>query len=368
MKSGKESKQENNNLENVLVLQGGGSLGAYECGVFKALSKHKIKFDIISGTSIGAINAAIIVGSKSNNPSKDLESFWNRLIEKPIPSFLPQNLRAMMSSAYSNVYGNPSAFAAMWFNPWFSGTAYEEPYLYDTTPLKNTLEEFVDFGKIREPERPRLIMTSTDIKKGTRVVFDSKHDDIQIKNVFASIGYPFYGIEWTEINGRYFWDGALLNNTPLIAVMDASPKNDKNVFVTDLFPHEQNDLPKNMMESWHRARDIMFADKTQWAIEVSKKTERHINLMQKMYNILQNSTPDNKDKSKIKEIKKEYQRLVFEQGAIIRKITRIERREDMHYLFEDADFSSETIRKLIKKGEKDTEAILSKNPPSSGKN
>lgn len=352
------SSKEQNDLENVLVLQGGGSLGAYECGVFKELSKQKIKFDIVSGTSIGAINAAIIAGSKNDDPAKDLEDFWNKLVEKPIPSFLPQKLRAMLSSGYSSFYGNPGAFAALWFNPWLSGVSFNEPYLYETTPLKDTLREFVDFDKLKDPGRPRLVVTSTDIKKGTRVVFDSKYHDIKMENILASIGYPFYGIAWTEIHGQYFWDGALLNNTPLIAVMDASPKKDKNIFVTDLFPHEQDDLPKNMMESWHRARDIMFADKTQWAIEVSKRTENHIDLIQKMYDLLQNNILDDKSKPKLEEIKKEYQRLVFEQGAVIRKITRIERKEDIHFLFEDVDFSSETIRKLIEKGEKDTKKIL----------
>ncbi|HET8719750.1 MAG TPA: DUF3734 domain-containing protein, partial [Candidatus Nitrosotenuis sp.] len=144
------------------------------------------------------------------------------------------------------------------------------------------------------------------------------------------------------------------------AVMDASPKNDKNVYVTDLFPHEQEELPKNMMESWHRARDIMFADKTHWAIEVSKRTEQHIDLMQKMYDIIQDDVSDKKTKQKLEEIKKEYRRLVFEQGAVIRKMTRIERSEDVHYLFEDADFSAETIKKLIAKGEKDTKEILAR--------
>ncbi len=362
MKSGKYD----NNLENVLVLQGGGSLGAYECGVFKALSRHKIKFDIVSGTSIGAVNAAIIAASKNDDPAKDLEDFWNRLIEKPIPSYLPQKLRAMVSSTYSSFYGNPSAFAALWANPWLSGFLFNKPYLYDTAPLKETLEESVDFDRLGT-ERPRLIVTSTDIKKGTRVVFDSKHHDIKVENILASIGYPFYGISWTEIDGRYFWDGALLNNTPLIAVMDASPKNDKNVFVTDLFPHEQDDLPKNMMESWHRARDIMFADKTQWAIEVSKRTENHIDLMQKMYEILQSIDTGEKDRTKLEAIKKEYDRLVFEQGAVIRKMTRIERKEETHFLFEDADFSSGTIRNLIAKGEKDTEEILASEESKSNK-
>jgi NTE family protein len=63
------------NIENVLILQGGGSLGAFACGVFKAFAKKNIKINIISGTSIGAISGAIAAGSKNDNPQKDLEDF-----------------------------------------------------------------------------------------------------------------------------------------------------------------------------------------------------------------------------------------------------------------------------------------------------
>src|SRR6476469_3281415 len=64
------------NLENVLIMQGGGSLGSFACGVFKTLVKQNVRIDIVAGTSIGAVNAAIIVGSKSDHPEKDLEDFW----------------------------------------------------------------------------------------------------------------------------------------------------------------------------------------------------------------------------------------------------------------------------------------------------
>jgi predicted acylesterase/phospholipase RssA len=76
------SADNNNRLENVLVLQGGGSLGAFGCGVFKALANNNIKLDIIAGTSIGGINAAIIAGSKdSKHPEQALEQFWLELSE-----------------------------------------------------------------------------------------------------------------------------------------------------------------------------------------------------------------------------------------------------------------------------------------------
>ena len=73
--------KESRKTENVLVLQGGGSLGAFGCGVFKALVKNNIRIDIAAGTSIGAVNAAIIVGSKSYHPEKDLEEFWLEIAE-----------------------------------------------------------------------------------------------------------------------------------------------------------------------------------------------------------------------------------------------------------------------------------------------
>ena len=71
--------------ETVLIMQGGGSLGAYECGVYKTLEKHGIEFDVVAGTSIGAVNAAIIVGSKTNSPAQDLEHFWLTLADNITP-------------------------------------------------------------------------------------------------------------------------------------------------------------------------------------------------------------------------------------------------------------------------------------------
>ncbi|MFZ0327903.1 MAG: patatin-like phospholipase family protein, partial [Nitrososphaeraceae archaeon] len=69
-------------VENVLILQGGGSLGAFACGVFKALASSNIKIDIVAGTSIGGLNASIIAGNKEkDHPEKALEQFWLELAE-----------------------------------------------------------------------------------------------------------------------------------------------------------------------------------------------------------------------------------------------------------------------------------------------
>jgi NTE family protein len=360
-------------LETVLVMQGGGSLGAYECGVYKTLANKGIKFDIIAGTSIGAINAAIIVGSKNDEPERDLEDFWLDVAEKITLPELPDNIRCLVSSAYAAMYGNLKAFVPLWFMiPHLNGNQYNSllsyykwPYLYSTTPLKNTLFKYVDFSKLSpsaaNSSRPRLIITSTDIQKGEAVTFDSRSMSIDADHVIACAGFPFYGIAWTEKDGRYLWDGALQSNTPLREVIDASPKSHKNVYIVNLFPRIQKELPENLLDSWHRARDIMHTDKTEHNIKMSKVISRYLTLLREMHDIISNVQLDDKMKTWFREIEKEYHKLADERGAIIQQITRIERNEDVHFLFEDADFSINTIKKLIKQGEKDTENILATN-------
>lgn len=345
--------------ETVLILQGGGSLGAYECGVYKSLHKRKIKFDIVAGTSIGAINATIITCAK-NDPIKDLESFWLDLADSVTPPNLPYNMRSRFSAMYSAVFGNPNAFFPKWFLPsadYFFPFLW--PYLYDKTPLMNTLNKYVDFKKLREPNSPRLIVTSTDIENARPSIFDSMYDDITADHVLASAGYPFYGISWTRINGRYLWDGTLLNNTPLREVIDASPKHNKKVYLVDLFPHEQHDLPRNMVEVWHRARDITHVDKILYTLHMSKMINRQLGLIRNMYEILDKSSLDENSRTKFSNIQKEYHEIAQERGAIIDQIVRIQRKEDSHFLFEDADFSITTIKNLMEQGERDTILALS---------
>lgn len=353
----KSTSNETRGFETVLVLQGGGSLGAYECGVYKTLQKHKIKFDIVAGTSIGGVNAAIITASKDDNPAKSLEKFWLTLAERITPSFLPEETRAFLSSMQSSIYGNPKAFAPIWFMPTFLNF-FNLPYLYDITPLKNTLKEYTNFAKLKDPKNSRLIVTSTDIQNGKSCIFDSRQDNIDAEHVIASAGYPFYGISWTKIDDRYLWDGTLLSNTPLTEVIDASPRQDKKVYIVNLFPHKQDEIPKNMIESLHRARDIMHTDKTDHTVRMSRVISRQLALIKEMHDIIESSNLDKKSEKKFALLKLEYHRLACERGAIIKQIIRITRKEDFHFLFEDADFSIATIKQLIKNGEKDAENAL----------
>ena len=277
------------------------------------------------------------------------------------------------------VFGNSKAFLPKWFMPdspdYF--LPYKWTYLYDVTPLKKTLKQYIDFDKLKkinvkdnsknnnnvsDSHPSRLIITSTDIQKGEPVIFDTAHMDIDPDDVIACVGYPFYGIGWSEKNGRHLWDGSLLTNTPMLEVIRRSPQADKKFYIVDVFPRQQKELPSNMLEVWHRARDIIFMDKTDKNIEMLKVNERYIDLLRKMYQIInaENVMPDSVIKTRFKEIEPEYNVLVKRIGRSIKEVVRIGRRETLHYLLEDADCSVYRIKKLIAEGEKDAGHILAR--------
>ncbi len=284
-----------------------------------------------------------------------------------------------MFSAYSTFYGIPKAFMPKWFMP--DSPDYFLPYkwtfLYDKTPLKKTLMEYIDFNNLKKINidkddhnenvndngQSRLIITSTDIQKGEPVIFDTAHMDIDVDDIVAGASYPFYGIRWTEKDGKYLWDGSLLTNTPMMEVIRASPMKDKKFYIVDVFPRYQKEIPENMFEVWHRARDIIFVDKTDKNIEMLKVNENSINLLKKMHRIINSDEAkiDQKTKEKLQELDKEYNSLTQKHGAVITDVIRIGRKEnDLHYLLEDADFSKYRINKLITDGEKDADQAIAK--------
>ena len=375
-------------VENVLILQGGGSLGAFACGVCKTFAKKDIRFDIIAGTSIGAINGAITAGSKNENPQKDLEDFWIEIAESSyniIPDIFSfdydyQNnqinyKKSPSSSLNAAFFGVPKFFVPRWFN-WnihrsnalndYTMLPSHWTYIYDNTLLEKTLEKYIDFKKLSPDAKPnninnkddsnntiRLIISAVDVLSAEPIIFDSYKTQIQMKHLLATIGYPQYGFPWIEVNdGIYAWDGSLLSNTPIREVMMASPSNDKNIFVIENYPKKIDKLPSNMSEVQSRAKDIMFTDKDQSLGKMSKLITRHINLIETLYDIFDEYDHSKIDKDIIKYIEKEHKLLVEKYGAKILKITRISRENNKTpYSLQNADFSVNTIKELIIQGE-----------------
>ncbi|HKO39657.1 MAG TPA: patatin-like phospholipase family protein, partial [Nitrososphaeraceae archaeon] len=368
--------------------QGGGSLGAFACGVCKTFAKKDIKFDIIAGTSIGAINGAITAGSKNDNPQKDLEDFWIELAESSyniIPDIFSfdydyQNNKIIYkksSSASINaaVFGVPKFFVPRWIN-WnmYRSNVFTDytmlpshwTYVYDNTLLEKTLEKYIDFKKLSPDAKPnninnngnsnntiRLIISAVDVLSAKPLIFDSYKTQIQMKHLLATIGYPQYGFPWIEVKaGVYAWDGSLLSNTPIREVMLASPSKDKNIFVIENYPRKIDRLPTNMSEVQSRAKDIMFTDKDQSLGKMSKLITRHINLIETLYDIFNEYDHSKIDTKIIKYIEKEHKLLVEKYGAKILNIKRISRENsETPYSLQNADFSVNTIKELIIQGE-----------------
>lgn len=373
------------NPENVLVMQGGGSLGAFSCGVYKAFVEEKIDIDFVAGTSIGAINAAIIAGSKNDNAEKDLEDFWTELSESIyniIPDietfaydsyrkgyFLQQIPSASMNAAF---FGVPKMFVPRW-NPanMMIDPFYFKPdswtYLYDHTPLKTTLEKYIDYKKlffdkndINSKNKKRLIITAVNVLTGQPLVFDSASIQIESKHLLASSGYPIYGFPWIEVEkGVYGWDGSLLSNTPVREVINISPRNDKNIFIVENYPKKIDRLPSNMIEVLDRAKDIIFSDKTENAIKMSKLITRQIQLIENLYDFYEKSPEKTQVIGNKAQIEKEYNELVQSYGAEIHSVTRITRnRIEAPNLSKNANFSKKAVKELISQGKNKTLKIL----------
>jgi NTE family protein len=404
-------------LENVLILQGGGSLGAFGCGVYKALVKNNINLDIIAGTSIGGINAAIIAGSKNNEHIDQLlENFWLELSEGYVDmenlSFFPawhsfsvqpfskyykylyfpplsiaeaktglkedyssnkneQEVKIkQIKSFYSSViFGNSKMFKPRWSSEYaLKNQEYFTPqkwtFLYDHLPIVKTLEKYIDYDKLKPNGNStvRLILTAVNVLNAQPLTFDSFKQQITPKHILATSAYPLYNFPWIEVEeGVYAWDGSLLSNTPLREVITASPKRDKRICIVENYPKDIDNLPKNLLEVYHRARDIMFSDKTEHNVTMSKVISRYLNYIQDLYQLIENNIDKIQiDEKQLKRIRQKYKVYKQDHGAEIKEIYHIKRDEIFPHISENADFSPETIKTLIKDGEEKTNEIIKK--------
>ncbi len=233
-------------------------------------------------------------------------------------------------------------------------------YIYDNTPLVKTLERYVDFNKLQPDGHPnaRLIMTAVNILKSESITFDSYKQKITPKHILATSGYPLDNFPWVELEeGIYAWDGALLSNTPFSEVIDASPVIDKKLFLVENYPRNIERLPDNLAEVYHRARDIMFSDKSQQQIKMSKVITRYLRYIEELYQIID---PTKIDKKQLEKIRHTYIKMKHEHGAEIKNIVNIVRDEPFPRFYENTDFSVETVRDSINDGESKTNKMLEK--------
>ena len=271
-----------------LVLQGGGAIGAYEYGVIKALSAQKdFNPSVVTGVSIGAINASVLVGAKNDNPVEALDELWQQLAVMDIP-FLPETFQQYIPTLYNrNMYQVDPAFL---LSP-LTATS-----IYDPAPLYRVLEDLIDLNKLNQ-SKTWLVTTAIDVESGDVTRFENHNGQkISFDHIVASSSLP-PGFPMTEINGKHYWDGWLFSNTPLRAAIQCLEDLDEKgtevemeLIVVDLFPRHAR-LPKNMLEVTDRMLELLFTDKLSQDREFFRRINSYIDLLRSIDKALPEDSP-----------------------------------------------------------------------------
>jgi NTE family protein len=285
----------------VLVLQGGGALGAYQAGAYEALMAAGNAPEWIAGISIGAINAAIIAGNTPETRVPKLRAFWEKLSSglqgvSLIPGDQGRSIFNEMSSWAATMFGIPGFYSPRLLSPLLALPGTEGALsFYDTGPLRDTLEELVDFNLLNN-NGIRLSVGAVNVHTGNFRYFDTTKEKITVDHIMASGALP-PGFPPVLIEGEYYWDGGLVSNTPLYHVIDAADRNDSLcIFQVDLFS-SRGVIPKTIMEAAEREKEIRFSSRTRM-ITAAAESEMHLrraaqNLLKKLPKELQND-PDAK--------------------------------------------------------------------------
>ena len=273
-----------------LVLQGGGALGAYQCGVYESLHRAGIVPNWFAGTSIGAINAAILAGNAPEHRVDRLHEFWNTICE-PAGAFAWPSASAMRdalawlppNSALSAWMGALSALGALvqgqrgFFMPRTVSPFGQMPgsdaatSFYDTAPLEATLGRLVDFDRINAGG-VRLTVGATNVATGNFRYFDSAIDRIGPEHIMASGALP-PAFPATVIDGEHYWDGGVVSNTPLEYLLESTPRRDTLVFQVDLWS-ARGILPRTLLDVLERQKDIQYSSRTRMGTDAVAARQR----------------------------------------------------------------------------------------------
>ena len=436
------------NKQRALVLQGGGALGAYESGVLSVLCKelaHEYRegplFDIIAATSMGAMNAAVLVSNVVNRKktweeaAKELENFWTdegrglsstpgfsnlwweqvRMQKKFSAS--PEAARRYYSVKEYLKYGTPNVFLPLPPEPDSKFADQDNTWVaHDISPLQNTIERYSKDENNKEKlsiatnwnnKEPRLLLISVDVAEGKTVAFDSYHtkaedpenslyegDGITIDHVMASGTIPIF-YKFREIptkGGRKFCDGGILSNTPFRELLQAHRDYwkrrvgddkveipDLDVYIVNVHPSRQDEVPTDLDGVKDRINDITFMDRNSHYDEtVADLVTDYTDLIDRL-KVLAKSYFENKYKKDIV-FQNEFERLLkiiegktsgdagehrkYKEDLLkgrfrLTKVIRIENDSYKDSLSgKVGDFTSQSVRNLVEKGKQDARRVL----------
>ena len=248
----------------VLVLQGGGALGAYQLGVYEAMHESGIEPDWVIGTSIGAINAALIAGNPPERRSQQLLKFWNRVTNQT-----RLDAAAAMWPGLGKTVANLATIShgiAGFFQPnpvsWFGLIAplgLDNASYYLVAPLRETLNSLVDFDLLNAGH-PRLTVGAVSARTGKMRYFDSRDQRLTVEHIMSSGALP-PAFPAVRIDGEPYWDGGVYSNTPVEAILDDKPRHSSVIFSVQMW-NPNGPEPDNIWRVSERQKDIQYASRT----------------------------------------------------------------------------------------------------------
>ena len=337
----------------VFVLQGGGALGSYQMGVLEGLLEKGCQPDWMIGTSIGAINAAIVAGNLPENRISKLKEFWQTISTPSLMGMMhcdnPHTRRwqNFLSGIWTMNFGQAGFFTPQFVNPWqlfFKGTP-DNLSFYKTDELKKTLNKVIDFNILNE-KKVRLTLCAVCVEDGRMVCFDNAHITLTADHIMASGALP-PGFPAIKIEGKHYWDGGVSSNTPFQIILKEKIPQKIMCFMVNLFPNEE-ELPANLLEVIKRHKDVQYASRYHQVLQAFCEIHSLQHKIQKVYEKYGKDSPS-----------KELQALCDYGHPSALNIIRFQYKNKPYDLFsKDYEFSAQSLEEHYVSGFQDVKTAL----------
>ena len=236
-----------------LALQGGGSHGAFTWGVLdRLLEENWLRIAAISGTSAGAMNAAVLVNGWTQGGAEGardaLANYWQRVSRAA--TFSP-----LQRSPFDRLMGRWTLDTSPAYVAMDLLSRLLSPYDLNPTgfnPLRNILEESIDFERL-SASPIKLFVTATNVRTGRGRIF--RNPEITADVLLASACLPTV-FRAVEIDGEAYWDGGYAGNptiTPLVRETDSH-----DTILVQINPRERADMPRSAADIINRLNEISF--------------------------------------------------------------------------------------------------------------
>jgi len=336
----------------ILVLQGGGALGAYQIGVYQALSEAGIQPDWVIGTSIGAINGSIIGGNGPEDRMAKLATFWDRIeqfdpfrLGYPDAAAFGRNMSTLAFGLQGFFRPNPVAM----LNP-MAQLGPNDAGFYSTEPLRHTLDDLMDYGWVNE-HKTRLTVGAASVTDSEMTYFDSALEPLGLDHTMASGALP-PAFPPVRVGNKLYWDGGMLSNTPIEYVLDLKERKDALVISVQLW-HPHGSEPNSVWEALNRQKDLQFSSRAETHI----KRQRELHRLRHVISELKKKVPQ--DASLLDSIKDLTDYGCPTRLHVVRLLAPALPGETQ---FKDIDFSPNGIRTRRDAGYQDTQAMLKQAP------